>query len=83
MFDFAWSEIAVIGADNKVSLHPVTLGHNLGQLVEITSGISSNDRVINNPPAGLLPGQTVRPSVPAPGYARVPSAGSAAGKGSS
>ncbi|MBV8287320.1 MAG: efflux RND transporter periplasmic adaptor subunit [Hyphomicrobiales bacterium] len=71
-FDADGTQVAVVDAQNKVSLRQVTLGHNLGQLVQVTSGISASDRLVNNPPAGLLAGQTVRPSSPAPGYARTP-----------
>jgi RND family efflux transporter MFP subunit len=72
IFDADGTQVAVIGGDNKVTLRHVTLGHNLGQRVEITSGISSTDRIVNTPPAGLLAGETVRPSTPAAGYARTP-----------
>jgi membrane fusion protein, multidrug efflux system len=72
IFDADGTQVAVINGENRVSLRQVTLGHNLGQLVQVTSGISASDRVVNNPPAGLLAGQTVRPSSPAPGYARTP-----------
>jgi hypothetical protein len=47
----------------------VTLGQNLGQTVQVTSGLSAGEKLVNNPPAGLLEGQSVRPVTPAAGYA--------------
>jgi membrane fusion protein, multidrug efflux system len=72
IFDADGTQVAVIDSENKVSVRHVTLGHNLGQLVQVTSGISAGDRIVNNPPAGLLAGQIVRLATPAPGYARTP-----------
>jgi len=54
------TEIAVVGPDDKVELNPVTLGRNLGTEVEILSGLSPSDRVINSPPDSLSAGDEVR-----------------------
>jgi membrane fusion protein, multidrug efflux system len=62
-------QVALVDAQNRVHLHGVTLGKNLGQIVEVVSGLAEGDRFINNPPAGLLEGQLVQPVEPAPGYA--------------
>jgi RND family efflux transporter MFP subunit len=53
-------EVAVIGPDDKVALKPVKLGRNLGTEVEILSGLSASDRVINSPPDSLGAGDKVR-----------------------
>jgi RND family efflux transporter MFP subunit len=53
------TEIAVVGPDDKVELKPVTLGRNLGTEVEILSGLSPSDRVINSPPDSLGAGDKV------------------------
>ncbi|HEY0749310.1 MAG TPA: efflux RND transporter periplasmic adaptor subunit [Steroidobacteraceae bacterium] len=65
------AQVAIVDAQNHVHLQNVTLGQNLGQTVQVTSGLSSNDKLVNNPPAGLLEGQSVRPVTPAAGYASV------------
>jgi membrane fusion protein (multidrug efflux system) len=57
-------QVAIADAQNHVHLRKVILGHNLGQTVEVLSGLSPTDRLVNNPPAGLLEGQAVQPSVP-------------------
>ena len=40
---------AAVDADNKVVLKPVTLGRNLGNRIEVQSGLSLSDRLIDNP----------------------------------
>ncbi len=64
IFRAAGPQVAVADAQNRVHLHNITLGHNLGQTVEVLSGISESDRLVNNPPAGLLEGQAVQPVTP-------------------
>ena len=44
----------------KVALHPVVLGRNLGQEVEVKSGVSPGDRLIDNPQETINAGDTVR-----------------------
>jgi membrane fusion protein, multidrug efflux system len=63
------AQVAIVDAQNRVHLRNVTLGQNLGQTVQVTSGLSPGDRLVNNPPAGLLEGQLVQPVTPAKGYA--------------
>jgi membrane fusion protein, multidrug efflux system len=63
------AQVAIVDAQNRVHLRNVTLGQNLGQTVQVTSGLSSSDKLVNNPPAGLLEGQAVQPVTPATGYA--------------
>jgi membrane fusion protein, multidrug efflux system len=63
------AQVAIVDAQNHVHLRNVTLGQNLGQTVQVTSGVSPNDKLVNNPPAGLLEGQSVQPVTPATGYA--------------
>jgi RND family efflux transporter MFP subunit len=66
------AQVAIVDAQNHVHLRNVTLGQNLGQTVQVTSGVSPNDKLVNNPPAGLLEGQSVQPVTPAKGYATAP-----------
>ncbi len=46
--------------EGKVALHPIVLGRNLGQEVEIRSGVSLGDRLIDNPQETINAGDTVR-----------------------
>jgi RND family efflux transporter MFP subunit len=52
--------VAAVGAGNKVALKPVILGRNLGNSVEIESGLSLSDRLIDNPQESIEAGATVR-----------------------
>jgi membrane fusion protein (multidrug efflux system) len=63
------AQVAIVDAQNRVHLRNVTLGQNLGQTVQVTSGLSPGDKLVNNPPAGLLEGQSVQPVTPVTGYA--------------
>ena len=53
-------EVAVVGSDNHVHIHHVAVARDLGASVEISSGLSGNDRVVNNPPDSVAEGQLVR-----------------------
>jgi RND family efflux transporter MFP subunit len=53
-------EVATIGAGDKIQLKPVTLGRNLGTEVEVLTGLTLSDRVVNSPPDSLADGDTVR-----------------------
>jgi membrane fusion protein, multidrug efflux system len=52
--------VAAVDASNKVVLKNVTLGHDLGNQVEIQSGLSLTDRLIDNPQESIEAGATVR-----------------------
>jgi membrane fusion protein (multidrug efflux system) len=69
IFRAAGTQVAVVDANERVHLRNVTLGQNLGQMVQVTSGLAPSDKLVNNPPAGLLEGQTVQPVTPVRGYA--------------
>ena len=60
MFDQNGLRVATVGADNRVVLKPVTIARDLGKMVEIASGLTADDRVIENPPDGISSGDLVR-----------------------
>jgi membrane fusion protein (multidrug efflux system) len=66
------AQVAIVDSQNRIHLRNVTLGQNLGQTVQVTSGLSPGDKLVNNPPAGLLDGQPVKAVTPANGYATAP-----------
>jgi multidrug efflux system membrane fusion protein len=51
--------VATLGANNRVLMKYVTLAHDLGASVEVASGLSPSDRVIDNPPDSLVDGEQV------------------------
>jgi RND family efflux transporter MFP subunit len=61
LFRDAGMEVAVLGPGNHVVLKAVTLGRDFGTTVEIASGLSARDAVINNPPDVLRAGDLVKP----------------------
>ncbi|WP_348626733.1 efflux RND transporter permease subunit [Methylocella silvestris] len=53
--------VATAGPDEKVVIKPVQLGRNLGEDVEVRSGIGPSDRIIDSPQETLVAGDLVRP----------------------
>jgi RND family efflux transporter MFP subunit len=53
------AQLAVVGADNKVQLRPITNGRDYGTTLEILGGVKLEDRIIINPADSLENGQTV------------------------
>jgi RND family efflux transporter MFP subunit len=60
IFDAKGLSIATVGADNRVVLKPVSIGRDLGPVIELASGLAPEDRVIQNPPDGIANGTEVR-----------------------
>jgi len=69
IFDAQGLSIATIDADNRVVLKQVSIERDLGAVVELASGLSLQDRVIQNPPDGIGNGALVRLAAAAPGGA--------------
>jgi RND family efflux transporter MFP subunit len=60
IFDAKGLSVATVEADNRVLLKPVSIGRDLGAVVELASGVLPSDRVIENPPDGIGNGALVR-----------------------
>ena len=78
IFDAKGLSVATVGANNRVEVKPVTILRDLGAVVEISTGITANDKVIQNPPDGVGTGETV--NVIAENTSAAPAAGAAKGK---
>jgi len=52
--------VATLTPENKAELRAVMLGRDFGGTVEILSGLSTNDRVVVNPPDSVVGGMTLR-----------------------
>jgi RND family efflux transporter MFP subunit len=59
IFDAKGLSIATVDANDRVLVKPVSIERDLGAVVEISSGLSPNDRVIGNPPDGIGTGAMV------------------------
>jgi RND family efflux transporter MFP subunit len=53
-------QVAKVDAENKVVLRNVQLGRNLGNYVEVSSGVSVSDQLIDSPQETIAPGDSVR-----------------------
>src|ERR1700730_2798952 len=60
IFDAKGLSIATVDSKNRVLLKPVSIERDLGAVVELASGLTPNDRVIQNPPDGIDNGAEVR-----------------------
>src|SRR6266446_3016880 len=60
------TQVAILDSNNKVVLRSVKLGRDLGDSVEVITGLSPSDRIINNPPETLTAGDTVRVAAATP-----------------
>ncbi|WP_066817994.1 efflux RND transporter periplasmic adaptor subunit [Sphingomonas mali] len=54
------TQVALVDAGAHVRLRHVTIGRDLGQTVEIVSGLHAGDRVVDNPPDSISDGELVR-----------------------
>jgi RND family efflux transporter MFP subunit len=60
IFDAKGLSIATVNAADRVLLEPVSIERDLGPVIELASGVSPGDRVIQNPPDGIGDGALVR-----------------------
>lgn len=54
--------VATVGAKDHIVMKRVTIGRDLGTAVEISDGLTPNDRVVDNPPDSIRNGDLVRVS---------------------
>jgi hypothetical protein len=74
-------QVAVLGASGKVALKAVQLGRDLGDSLEVTVGLTSQDRVIDSPPETLRSGDTVQLAAAAGAPSSAPAASASASLG--
>lgn len=60
IFDKAGLRVATVGEGDKVVIKPVKVSRDLGTTIELASGLSPQDRVIESPPDGIDSGERVR-----------------------
>ncbi|HJT19161.1 MAG TPA: efflux RND transporter periplasmic adaptor subunit [Nitrospira sp.] len=63
------TQVALVAEDDRVHLQPITVSKLMDTIIEVTEGLSVNDRVVNNPSVALLNGDKVRIVTPAPAAA--------------
>lgn len=60
IFDAKGLSVATVDAGNHVQIRHVTIARDMGATLEISAGLSADDRVIQSPPDGLTDGTLVR-----------------------
>ena len=58
--------VALVAADGRVALQPVTLGRDYGNSLEVVAGLNGGEQIIVNAPDSIEAGQTVRIAGAAP-----------------
>ena len=56
--------VATVGPDNKAVIHQIKIGRDMGDTLEVTSGLSRTDRLIDSPPDSLENGDPVKIAQP-------------------
>lgn len=64
IFDQNGLKVATVSADQKVVLKTITIARDLGKTLEIQTGLTANDQVIENPPDGVTDGTLVNVAKP-------------------
>lgn len=54
------TQVATVSADRHIHLRSISVGRDLGQTVEVTSGLSGAQQIVDNPPDSLADGELVR-----------------------
>ncbi len=60
VFDQKGLRVATVGPDDRVVFKTVKIARDLGRDIELASGVSLDDRIINAPPDGIADGDQVR-----------------------
>ena len=63
--------LAVVGADNRVALRPITIASTDGKVLRVAAGLNEGEKVVLNLPTTVADGGKVNPA-PAPGAPAVP-----------
>jgi len=76
------TRVAIVDAQGRVLLRPITLGRNLGESFEVLDGVSAKDRIVLNPPDSLAEGDVVAlaPAAAEAGAASGAASGTAPGR---
>lgn len=61
IFRSAGLQVGIVRSDGRAELVNITLSRDLGNEVEVNSGLEAGDSVIINPPDSLITGEAVRP----------------------
>jgi multidrug efflux pump subunit AcrA (membrane-fusion protein) len=54
------SAVAVVGTDNRITIRPIRVARDLGDRIDVASGLSGSERIVDSPPDALSDGDKVR-----------------------
>jgi RND family efflux transporter MFP subunit len=60
IFDQDGLRVATVDANDRVVIKPITIARDLGEEIEVASGLTSTDRIVLSPPDGIAAGDLVR-----------------------
>lgn len=60
LFRAQGTQVATVDADHHIRLKNIRIGRDLGQTVEVVSGLSATQKIVDNPPDSIAQGQLVR-----------------------
>jgi len=60
IFNRSGLQVAIVDRENRIVIKPIKISRDLGSEVEIASGIGAEDRIVINPPDGVVTGDQVR-----------------------
>ncbi|MFA7270428.1 MAG: efflux RND transporter periplasmic adaptor subunit [Sterolibacterium sp.] len=63
IFDKAGLFVATVDGDGKIALKSVTIARDLGNVIELASGLGPDDRLVESPPDGIANGELVHVAV--------------------
>ena len=64
LFRTAGLQVATLGDNNRAHLSNITMGRDFGTQVEVVSGLTADEKVIDSPPDSLVEGEQVRVIAP-------------------
>jgi membrane fusion protein, multidrug efflux system len=67
IFDQNGLRVATVGADGRIAFKQITIARDLGNEIEVASGLTADDRVVTSPPDGIETGDEVRVAGPGGG----------------
>jgi membrane fusion protein (multidrug efflux system) len=60
VFDQKGLRVATVTAEDRILFKPVKIARDLGRDIELSSGVTLDDRIVNSPPDGIVDGDQVR-----------------------
>jgi RND family efflux transporter MFP subunit len=57
-------QVGVLKPDNAIEVRDIKVGRDFGTSIEVTSGVTPSDKIVNNPPDSLVSGEVVRVAAP-------------------